>query len=63
MQRIDAEVEAQVKSYGDMVKKFITKAVAEGNYIPASGGVSDSEFDSFLSSGTEDAPAFKGKEL
>ena len=46
-----------------MVKRFITKAVAEGNYIPASGGVSDSEFDSFLSSGTEDAPAFKGREL
>lgn len=62
-ENLDAEVEAQVKSYGDMAKKFITKAVAEGNYIPASGGVSDSEFDSFLSSGTEDAPAFKGREL
>lgn len=62
-ENLDTEVEAQVKSYGDMVKRFITKAVAEGNYIPASGGVSDSEFDSFLSSGTEDAPAFKGREL
>lgn len=62
-ENLDAEVEAQVKLYGDMAKKFITKAVAEGNYIPASGGVSDSEFDSFLSSGTEDAPAFKGREL
>ncbi len=62
-ENLDAEVEAQVKSYGAMAQKFITKAVAEGNYIPASGGVSDSEFDSFLSSGTEDAPAFKGREL
>ena len=62
-ENLDAEVEAQVKSYGDMAKKFITKAVAEGNYIPAAGGVSDSEFDSFLSSGNEDAPAFKGREL
>lgn len=62
-ENLDVEVEAQVKSYGDMVKKFITKAVAEGNYIPAAGGVSDSEFDSFLSSGNEDAPAFKGREL
>lgn len=62
-ENLDAEVEAQVKSYGDMAKKFITKAVAEGNYIPAAGGVSDSEFDSFLSSGNDDAPAFKGREL
>lgn len=62
-ENLDAEVESQIKSYGAMAQKFLAKAVADGNYIPASGGLSDSEFDSFLSSGTDDTPAFKGREL
>lgn len=62
-ENLDAEVESQIKSYGAMAQKFLAKAVADGNYIPASGGLSDSEFDSFLSSDTDDTPAFKGREL
>lgn len=60
---LDTEVEAKVKEYGFMKQKFITKAVSEGNYVPASGGVSDTEFDGFLGAAKDDAPAFKGREL
>lgn len=48
-ENMDAEVEAKVKEYGVMKQKFITKAVSEGNYVPAAGGgASDDEFKGFL---------------
>lgn len=60
---LDTEVEAKVKEFGIMKQKFIGKAVADGNYIPASGGVSDTEFDGFLGTAKDEVPAFKGREL
>lgn len=62
-ENLDTEVEAKVKEFGVMKQKFIGKAVAEGNYIPASGGVSDTEFDGFLGATKEEVPAFNGREL
>lgn len=62
-ENLDTEVEAKVKEFGIMKQKFITKAVSEGNYVPTSGGVSDTEFDGFLGAAKDDAPAFKGREL
>ena len=48
-ENLDTEVEAKVKEFGVMKQKFLTKAVSEGNYVPASGGgASDDEFKGFL---------------
>ncbi|MDD2954623.1 MAG: hypothetical protein PHC95_15970 [Parabacteroides sp.] len=62
-ENLDTEVDAKVKEFGIMKQKFIGKAVADGNYIPASGGVSDTEFDGFLGATKDETPAFKGREL
>ena len=62
-ENLDVEIDAKVKEYGTMKQKFINKAVSDGAYVPASGGVSDAEFDGFLGAAKDDAPAFKGREL
>jgi hypothetical protein len=49
-ENLDNEIAAQVKAFGEMKKKFIAKAVAEGNYVPThgGGGTNDAEFDNYL---------------
>jgi hypothetical protein len=60
---LDAETERVAKSYTEMKQKFINKAVAEGNYQPMSGGVSDKEFDDYVQRNASPKSEFAGVEV
>lgn len=60
---LDGEIGKQVETYTKMSQKFINKAVAEGRYEPASGSVSDSDFNEFLKTKGENKPEFEGIKL
>ncbi|NLO70220.1 MAG: hypothetical protein GX102_04610 [Porphyromonadaceae bacterium] len=57
---IDAEVARVAKTYTDMHQKFLNKAVASGNYRPANGGVSDTEFDDYVKRTASAESEFEG---
>lgn len=62
---VNKEVETLVKDFTTMKQKFITKAVSDGSYVPASGsGATDADFTEFIASKKEDAvDEFAGKKV
>lgn len=62
-ENLDTAIESQIESYSKLAQKFINKAVADGTYEPASGSVTDNDFDGFLKVKSESGSDFKGVEI
>lgn len=60
---IEAEVERVAKEFTDDKQAFLNEAVSSGNYQPASGGITDTDFDDYVKRTETPESEFEGKKI
>lgn len=60
---LDAEIENAVKEFTDDKQLFLNEAISSGNYTPASGSITDKDFDDYAKRTEDKDSEFEGRKI